>query len=115
MANRVADNSEKTTKGSIKPKFRGKCAPRGKPFAKGKSGNPNGRPKEDPELKALCRAKTEVAVHKLIWWMESDNPKASVAAAKEILDRGWGRASQDIKLGAELPIKIEIVRFGDDR
>lgn len=65
-------------------------------FVKGKSGNPGGRPKEDPEVKALAREYTEEAVHRLAEWMRSDNAKASVSASMALLDRGYGKPSQAI-------------------
>lgn len=67
------------------------------PFKPGQSGNPGGRPKEDPEVKELARQHTAEAIERLAAWMRSDNPKASVSAAVQLLDRGWGRASQSIE------------------
>ena len=43
--------------------------------------------------------------------MRSNDPRASVAAADKLLDRGWGRPSQDVKLQAELlPGLADVVR-----
>ncbi len=66
----------------------------GVPFPKGKSGNPGGRPKENAEVKELAKAYTAQAIERLAHWMQSDNAKASVAAANALLDRGWGKPAQ---------------------
>lgn len=66
------------------------------PFQKGKSGNPGGRPKENPELKELAREFTAEAVKRLAFWLRSDNARASVSAAGILLDRGWGKPDQKI-------------------
>jgi len=66
----------------------------GKSFEKGKSGNPRGRPKEYADLKVLARKHTKEAVERLVFWMKSSDPQASVRAANALLDRGYGKAPQ---------------------
>ena len=69
-------------------------------FQKGKSGNPGGRPKKAPELveiEGLARELAPEAIEKLAEWMRSDNAKASVSAANALLDRGFGKARQQIE------------------
>lgn len=65
-------------------------------FKKGQSGNPGGRPKDVGEVKDLARKHTKDAVERLVHWLHSDNPKASVSAASVLLDRGWGKAAQSV-------------------
>lgn len=74
------------------PKRRGP----GKPFAKGQSGNPGGRPKEVAEVRELARDHTETAVNTLVSIMTNgEQPAAArVRASEVILDRGYGRAPQ---------------------
>lgn len=71
------------------------------PFQKGKSGNPNGRPKEVAEVRKAALGYSVEAIERLAWWMRGDNPKASVIASNAILDRGIGRAPQPIVGGEE--------------
>lgn len=70
-------------------------------WVKGRSGNPTGRPKENNEVKELARQWTTEAIKRLVYWMKSDNPKASVTAAQTLLDRGHGKPMQqlDIRTG----------------
>lgn len=63
-------------------------------FKKGQSGNPGGRPKEAPEVKALAREHSADAIKRLAYWMRSDDPRASVAASQALLDRGYGKPAQ---------------------
>src|SRR5215467_5572732 len=71
----------------------------GKPFQKGQSGNPGGRPKEIAEVKELAREHMPAAIEALASIM--NNPKASDAArfsaASALLDRGYGKAPQHPK------------------
>lgn len=65
----------------------------GRPFAKGKSGNPGGRPKAMREVVETARKHTVTAINALarIAKDPKQDPKARVAAATTILDRGWGK------------------------
>lgn len=81
------------------------------PFRPGESGNPGGRPNEDSmtrEVKRLAKEKSPEAIARLVFWMQSDNPKASVSAANALLDRAVGKPKQAIVGGDEddLPIQL---------
>jgi erythromycin esterase-like protein len=80
-------------------------------WQKGKSGNPGGRPKEDSEVKDLARKYTKEAVTKLVEWMRSENPKASVSACQALLDRGFGKPAQsvDMKITDDRPDRDSIL------
>jgi len=65
----------------------------GRPFEKGRSGNPGGRPKELVNVQALAREKTELAIETLA--AIAGNQKAK-EAARVAACRGWGRAAQPI-------------------
>lgn len=62
------------------------------PFQPGKSGNPRGRPKADFTLAALAKKHTKEALLVLVSVMRDKESPQRVTAAKELLDRGWGKA-----------------------
>ena len=70
----------------------------GKPFKKGQSGNPGGRPKVIAEVKELARAHTAEAIETLASIMTDPKavPAARVSAANALLDRGYGKPPQHI-------------------
>lgn len=72
-----------------------------RPGAGRKQGVPN---KATIELKELARQYTEDAVHALVNVMMGDNPSARVTAAKELLDRGYGKPSQFIE--GKIDVKV---------
>ena len=78
-------------------------------FKKGKSGNPGGRPKEAAEVKALAGEHTVEAIERLVFWMRSEEPRTSVAAAQSLLDRGHGKPAQAITGPDDGPLDIRVI------
>jgi hypothetical protein len=71
---------------------------RGRPFEKGVSGNPGGRPKVVGDVQELARQQSPQAINTLAEIMgdEKAPPAARVAAANALLDRGYGKPTQPI-------------------
>jgi hypothetical protein len=63
-------------------------------FRKGQSGNLNGRPKIIAHVRDLARQHTEETIGTLVNIMRAYamDPAPAVSAAKELLDRGYGKA-----------------------
>ena len=71
-------------------------APNKSSWPKGTSGNPTGRPKLPEEVKAGLRDLAATAIDVLREALASDDHRVRVAAAAQVLDRGYGRAAQVI-------------------
>jgi hypothetical protein len=71
---------------------------KGRPFQKGISGNPGGRPKALGDVQELARQKSPEAINTLTDIMRDGKapPAARVAAANALLDRGYGKPTQPI-------------------
>lgn len=96
----MAANSEKTARG------------RGRPFEKGKSGNPRGRPKQTQEQKdalAMIRDLAPEAVERLREIIRDNNVRveARLKAIEIILERTYGRAYANEVSNSE-PVKVII-------
>jgi hypothetical protein len=84
----LADGTRKTKQMTENAENSKRAAP-GRPFQPGQSGNPGGRPKG---IAAIARQHTDKAMEVLTSAMEDTDARVRVAAAKEILDRGYGKA-----------------------
>lgn len=71
-------------------------------FVKGQSGNPTGRPKQDPEIRDLARAKTPQAFKVIIDLLASDDEAIRLSAAKDIIDRAYGKAAQALDISGSI-------------
>ena len=85
----MTQNSEKATR------------VRGKPFAKGTTGNPGGRPAktaEELDLIAACKTKAPEALQVIVHIMRyGELEKNRMAAAQSIIERGYGKAMQQVE------------------
>lgn len=89
---------------------RGLRPARGRPFSKGQSGNPGGRPRG---FGALIREATddgEELVRTVLAVLRSRRTAARdrLRAAEFLADRGWGRPSQAIELEPSAPLTFSL-------
>jgi hypothetical protein len=89
---------------------------RGRPFPKGVSGNPGGRPKELRDIVELAKAHSADAIDTLASLMRDRKvpPAARVAAANAILDRGFGKPRQGVELSGHDGGPIEHKEVSDE-
>ena len=85
-----------------------------KPFQRGSSGNPGGRPKTNPIVKALALKNSKRAMERIIELIEDEDARVALMAAKEVLDRAYGKVRpSDDDDGDKKSVTINIVRYGD--
>jgi hypothetical protein len=86
-----------------------------RPWQPGQSGNPKGRSKVQGEIERLAKDKSKRALERIIELVESEDERIALMAAKEVLDRAFGKAKQ--AEGDDDPDKraltINIIRYSD--
>ena len=80
-------------------------------FQAGRSGNPAGRPKIAAEVRDLARQHGPHAFERIVELIDDPDPRIALMAAKEVLDRAYGRAPQHIDPDPQVaePVKLIIV------
>ena len=78
-------------------------------WAKGVSGNPGGRRKQDITILELCRKHSADAVKVMVSIMNDEDapPTARLGAAQAIIDRAYGKPAQAVTGEDGGPIRIE--------
>ena len=101
----MSENREKQT---------GKRNPPRSAWSPGQSGNPGGRPKVAAEVRDLAREYAGKAIKRLVGLMDSKNQPVALRAAEAVLDRGYGRPLQAMKLPEdpqEKPRSLDLTKF----
>jgi Family of unknown function (DUF5681) len=82
-----------------------------KPFAKGQSGNPGGRPKAEHDVVAIAREKGPDAIRTLaeIMLNAKASESARVSAANSLLERGFGKPTQPLSADPDNPLTLRYV------
>lgn len=70
------------------------------PFKKGSSGNPGGKSNTEKEFKLAAQKHWKRALAILVEGMDSTDARTRIAAAKELLDRGFGKAAQSVEVAS---------------
>ena len=90
----------------------GKIPEGAKPFQKGKSGNPKGRPKKLPELdKLLADVLGEekdgvTAADAILRKLRAMAASGNIRAAEILLDRAYGKAKQTVDMEVTMPTVV---------
>lgn len=76
----------------------------GRPFQKGVSGNPGGKPKLPEDIVALARSASPAILQRLIDFATGKRdcePQVQIRAAEAVLNRAWGTPRQSVDVTAE--------------
>lgn len=78
-------------------------------FAKGKSGNPGGRPKAAEDITALARSKSKANLERIIRLAESAEDEAVQLRACQVLHEiAWGKPAQAVTGSGGGPIALTV-------
>jgi hypothetical protein len=84
------------------------------PWKPGQSGNPKGRSKAQAEVEVLARDRSKRALERIIELIDSDDERVALMAAKEVLDRAFGKSKTvEDDEGDKRSLTINVIRFAD--
>jgi hypothetical protein len=78
------------------------------PWKKGESGNPGGRSRVVGDIRELCRKEGEKSIATIVALRDDKKTPQNVrlAAAQQLLDRGFGRPVQGINMTSAVPFVL---------
>lgn len=90
--------------------------PNSKPFKKGQSGNPNGRPKKIPELDKLLadvlgeEKDGKTAAEAILMALRAKAAKGDVRAAEVMLNRAYGKPKEYVDQTNRGDVTVKVIR-----
>jgi hypothetical protein len=90
--------------------------PKGSAPGERRGGRQKGTPNRiTADIKALAQEYGADAIKTIVGIMNtSENDTARLSAAKELIDRGYGKASQAVEVNGEVGLVVQVVKFAGD-
>lgn len=86
----------------------------GRWVAGGGSPNPAGRPTMPAEIRQALEAATPKALARLIELLDSDDERTVLVAAKELMDRAYGKAPAAVTVDAVAETQRHLEAYGEE-
>lgn len=80
-----------------------------RPWTKGQSGNPKGRPPAAVDISELARAHGPRCIEVAAELLEDADPRIRLAALVALLDRGFGRPAPAVSSATDMPTLLQLM------